>query len=279
MKRTTASQIAKYLQQLATRPKSGFSIRRIGGGKPLESFHQWVDGKRLIAAHDIKRYDGESLVFLLIEWRRNGHWYLAVCESTTHHPLAEVWRESRVDDLVSLDWTYKPAKRDGRNSERTDYFRTHVGDLTMRLAVPSADEDDARFVDDVFTLVDNRLRADDLAEEEPEAGRSFPEGGAVERIHTLRERNSEVIRLAKSLASKRGPLSCQICGFDFHRRYGRAGQGYIEAHHTIPVSELMEGAETRVEDIALVCANCHRMLHRRRPWLTMGELKSLLTDA
>ncbi|UZW66371.1 hypothetical protein OC195_21405 [Priestia flexa] len=34
--------------------------------------------------------------------------------------------------------------------------------------------------------------------------------------------------------------------------------------------------ETKVEDIALVCANCHRMLHRQRPWLSISELKQLL---
>jgi predicted HNH restriction endonuclease len=41
---------------------------------------------------------------------------------------------------------------------------------------------------------------------------------------------------------------------------------------------LRAGSKTRAADIALVCSNCHRMLHRRRPWLTMSDLKTLLTS-
>ena len=48
-----------------------------------------------------------------------------------------------------------------------------------------------------------------------------------------------------------------------------------ECHHTVPVSEYGSGARTQLRDLALVCANCHRMLHRRRPWLTIDELLRL----
>lgn len=40
---------------------------------------------------------------------------------------------------------------------------------------------------------------------------------------------------------------------------------------------MAENEETKVEDIALVSANCHRMLHRRRPWLSITELKQLFS--
>lgn len=45
-----------------------------------------------------------------------------------------------------------------------------------------------------------------------------------------------------------------------------------------PISEMAENEETKVEDIVLVCSNCHRMLHRKRPWLTINELKELLVQ-
>lgn len=55
------------------------------------------------------------------------------------------------------------------------------------------------------------------------------------------------------------------------------GKGFIEAHHTKLVSTLHEnGEETKIEELALVCSNCHRMLHRRRPWLEMDDLPKLL---
>ncbi|WP_290370142.1 HNH endonuclease [Peribacillus sp. Bi134] len=50
----------------------------------------------------------------------------------------------------------------------------------------------------------------------------------------------------------------------------------MEEHHTKPVSDMGETELTLVEDIALVCSNCHGMLHRKRPWFSINQLKQLL---
>ncbi|WP_431027791.1 HNH endonuclease [Lysinibacillus sp. LZ02] len=71
---------------------------------------------------------------------------------------------------------------------------------------------------------------------------------------------------------KYGKLVCEVCHFDFEKEYGKIGADYIEGHHTKPVSEMQPGEEIKVEDIAMVCVNCHRMLHRRRPWLKLKYL-------
>ena len=106
----------------------------------------------------------------------------------------------------------------------------------------------------------------------------FPEGKCTLKLHLVRERNPEVIKLAKErFMQQHSKLFCEVCGFDFKANYGDIGEGYIEGHHTKPVSEMAENEQTRVEDIALVCANCHRMLHRKRPWLSTHELKGLLS--
>jgi predicted HNH restriction endonuclease len=116
-----------------------------------------------------------------------------------------------------------------------------------------------------------------LPEEDDEAG--FPEGREVLLQHKARERNPAVVQAAKAkFLQKQGKFVCQACGFDFEDFYGPVGGGFIEAHHTTPVSELRAGSKTRAADIALVCSNCHRMLHRRRPWITMSDLKTLLTS-
>jgi predicted HNH restriction endonuclease len=95
-------------------------------------------------------------------------------------------------------------------------------------------------------------------------------------LHTERERDSKVIRLAKNLAKQ---LSCEACGFDFGKFYGERGEGYIEGHHTKPIAEMKpRGEETIVKDIALVCSNCHRMLHRMRPLITIDELKQRINE-
>lgn len=105
----------------------------------------------------------------------------------------------------------------------------------------------------------------------------FPEGKIVERIHKARERNSQVISLAKDRFKKlHGRLYCQVCKFDFEEKYGAVGKDFIEAHHTIAVSSMTSDHKTKVEDIAMLCANCHRMVHKKRPWLTMEHLDKLL---
>ena len=107
----------------------------------------------------------------------------------------------------------------------------------------------------------------------------FPEGKKKLRTHICRERNYKVIKEAKSrYKDKHGKLICEICEFDFEEVYGDIGVDFIEGHHIIPVSELEEGDTTRVEDIILVCSNCHKMLHRKRPWLKPEELKDLLKN-
>ncbi|HBO46122.1 MAG TPA: HNH endonuclease [Planctomycetaceae bacterium] len=108
---------------------------------------------------------------------------------------------------------------------------------------------------------------------------AFPEGRVLYRLHRQRERRTDLVRKTKQRAQKAGGLRCTVCAFDFAAEYGEIGEGYIECHHTVPISEYEIGQETRLQDLALVCANCHRMLHRRRPWLTINELSQLRQTA
>lgn len=112
-----------------------------------------------------------------------------------------------------------------------------------------------------------------------EDAEGFPEGKKKLRTHICRERNYKVIKEAKDrYKDKHGKLICQICTFDFEEKYGEIGTDFIEGHHTIPVSELNDGDKTKVEDIVLVFSNCHKILHRKRPWLKPEELKNLLKN-
>lgn len=113
-----------------------------------------------------------------------------------------------------------------------------------------------------------------VAEEDDEL--SFPEGKEVYRLHKLKERNKNLVKAAKEHHIKSdSKLCCQVCRFSFADNYGIIGQGFIEAHHIFPISQLTEQTETKIEDLALVCSNCHRMLHRKRPWLTLENLRAI----
>lgn len=104
-----------------------------------------------------------------------------------------------------------------------------------------------------------------------------PEGRVLTLMHRRKERSRRLVEERKRQAlSQSGQLSCEACGFDFEVTYGERGRGVIEAHHIKPVYTLSSGSRTRLEDLALVCANCHRIIHSTRPWLTMDGLRELL---
>ena len=103
------------------------------------------------------------------------------------------------------------------------------------------------------------------------------EGRILTRLHRYRERNRKLVEQRKSKALRENvKLRCEACDFDFELRYGPRGRGFIEAHHTKALATLVENAKTKLEDLALVCANCHRMIHSQKPWLSIEELRAIL---
>jgi len=101
------------------------------------------------------------------------------------------------------------------------------------------------------------------------------EGRVLTRLHNYRERDRTIVKRKKeSFRKQHGTLFCEACGFDFSTKYGERGANFIECHHTKPVSELIPGEKTKLADLALLCANCHRMVHAARPWWSIEELRA-----
>lgn len=99
---------------------------------------------------------------------------------------------------------------------------------------------------------------------ENEFGASTEEGQRRQRLHLRLERNRGIVAKAKWVWAEKNPdMPCEICQMSFVQRYGEHGRDFIEAHHRKPLGELAadQTACTRIEDLAPVCANCHRMLH------------------
>ena len=104
-----------------------------------------------------------------------------------------------------------------------------------------------------------------------------PEGKVLTRLHRVRERSRGLVeRKKKQALAKHGKLECEACGFDFQKRYGNAGIGIIDIHHLRPLHTLESGQRTRLDDLALLCANCHRVVHSGRRWLSLEELRKAL---
>ena len=106
---------------------------------------------------------------------------------------------------------------------------------------------------------------------------SFPEGKKKYRQHRQLERDPKLAKKAKARRfAQTGKLECDVCEFDFFAIYGEIGHGFIEAHHKTPVSELDGVKKTKIRDLALVCANCHRMLHRGKSLMTVEDLRAIV---
>ena len=104
---------------------------------------------------------------------------------------------------------------------------------------------------------------------------SVKEGKVIYKLHKLRERNNKINQKKKDLYFlQNGKLDCEVCGFDFYERYGELGKGFIEAHHRVPLSEIDGETKTKLQDLALVCPNCHEMLHKAINTLSVLELKN-----
>lgn len=96
-------------------------------------------------------------------------------------------------------------------------------------------------------------------EEEFEAA----EGEVLYRQHRQYERNRSLVAKKKQQALEHDrELRCEVCGFVFARKYGPLGQDFIECHHVVPLADLRPRRNTTLQDLALVCSNCHRMLHQ-----------------
>ncbi|HCO23462.1 MAG TPA: hypothetical protein DIT97_10530 [Gimesia maris] len=91
-------------------------------------------------------------------------------------------------------------------------------------------------------------------------------------IHLVRERSRSIVSAKKASAES---LACEICGFDSTAVYG---EEYCEVHHLTPLTELKEDAETSLDDLAIVCANCHRIIHLYSPPLTLDQVREKIND-
>lgn len=106
---------------------------------------------------------------------------------------------------------------------------------------------------------------------------TFTEGRKAEVYTTKYERDPRVRK--QFLDSQQKPWKCEVCGMDFESVYGEIGKGVIEVHHKKPL--YIDGVEQEIKPtakyLACLCANCHRMIHRRPDRImTVEELRKIV---
>lgn len=108
----------------------------------------------------------------------------------------------------------------------------------------------------------------------------FYEGRLLTQSHMRRERSPG---LRKALLKKRqdNSLHCDICGVTHAALPIQLRTAAFEAHHIVPIASVGESA-TKLSDVALLCATCHRLIHRlialRRTWVCLTEAKAFVDN-
>jgi hypothetical protein len=128
------------------------------------------------------------------------------------------------------------------------------------------DEEEAKEQQNDMTDSTNELTViDSLVPSQIEAIESALEGGfkVAIRKHRLREKSLRKKKIAETLRLHNDRLRCEVpgCGFDFFLTYGEVGRNFAHVHHKNPLSDRSSPTETKLSDLAIVCANCHAMIH------------------
>jgi 5-methylcytosine-specific restriction protein A len=175
----------------------------------------------------------------------------------------------KLSNFLKYDPTYKGVGLTSGSRLEEEVWTTFSGDHTRLHQAAEA------ILAGAVELSENGISVpDDDDDEEAEEGR------ILTAIHRRRERQPGLARKKKQQAlDKTGALKCEVCNFDFAVRYGKLGEGFAECHHGRPISTLKAGDKTKLSELHIVCANCHRMLHRERPWLSVEQLRGRYTKA
>lgn len=111
--------------------------------------------------------------------------------------------------------------------------------------------------------------------ESAEITKTYVEGSATQVTQTRYERNIH----ARKECLKHYGYSCVACDFNFEKYYGNIGYKFIHVHHLTQIATIGKVYKVNpIDDLRPVCPNCHSMLHKQNPPLTIEELKEMIRN-
>ena len=100
----------------------------------------------------------------------------------------------------------------------------------------------------------------------------YPEGATTVVLVNKYERNPK----NRKLCIEYYGTTCLGCGFSFQENYGEIGQDFIIVHHVVPLSNLgPDYVIDPIKDLVPLCANCHAIVHRVDPPLSIEAIRNL----
>lgn len=120
-------------------------------------------GKEAISGFEVTKRDYNiSYIFTFIH---SGENYYLVIYSQNKKAMAELKNVEMIDGNSYIVWKYNPAKRDGKNQERKDYFIRNFGSTIRQILIPKSSSDIETFIDELFALCQSRMKADNIGVE------------------------------------------------------------------------------------------------------------------
>jgi hypothetical protein len=119
------------------------------------------------------------------------------------------------------------------------------------------------------------LSSDNIASDQGISIESALEGGKKLVQHLRRERSRSLVEAKKRVTRQQfGHLFCVTCGLSEQDLPSEIGEGCFEVHHNVPLAKSNTVVATKLDDLSVVCANCHRMLHRTRPLSSVTKFRN-----
>ncbi len=95
--------------------------------------------------------------------------------------------------------------------------------------------------------------------------------------HLRRERDPFIVEEKKQhMLNREGKLACEACDFEFEEKYGELGRDFCEVHHNNPLKRGLR--LTTLDDLAILCSNCHRMIHKTYPIEPVSDFRRLVSS-
>lgn len=99
-------------------------------------------------------------------------------------------------------------------------------------------------------------------------------------FHFRRERGQRIVTAKRAAArNQHGHLECEACGFAAQLLYAGFDGDVAEVHHRQALADSSQPVETKLDDLAILCANCHRAIHQTRPLMSVEMFREHFLNA
>lgn len=171
-----------------------------------------------------------------------------------------------VYDCIDIDFLREGLTKLMQNSDWADYDKRNAGTLHNSL------KHYISFLKANPSLMD-AIQKSKSRNDRPVISPDEYHEGAERYVHAIRYERD---RNGRQKCLDHYGYVCAVCGMDFEKAYGEIGHEFIEVHHIIPLPD--RGGDyilDPIKDLRPLCSNCHSMIHRTNPLMTIEKFKEL----